>query len=152
VKALSLRQPWAHVVLYHGKNIENRHWTTRFRGTFLLHASKGMTRAEYGDAEEFCAGVLGWALRERMAFQTEIQRDARFGGIVGIAKLVDVVPPCERQCFEHDEERLCSHRLWHMPEQFGFVLEHVVPLPFVPFKGSLGFFDVPKDVMVGAGL
>jgi hypothetical protein len=46
MKALSIRQPWAWLILNAGKDIENRDWLTRFRGPFLIHASKGMTRAE----------------------------------------------------------------------------------------------------------
>ncbi len=45
--ALSIRQPWAWHILHSGKDIENRDWPTRFRGRVLIHASKGMTRAEY---------------------------------------------------------------------------------------------------------
>ena len=37
--ALSIRQPWAHHILFDGKRVENRSWLTRFRGPFLIHAS-----------------------------------------------------------------------------------------------------------------
>ena len=50
--ALSIRQPWAWLILHAGKDIENRDWPTRFRGRFLIHASKGMTREEYELAED----------------------------------------------------------------------------------------------------
>lgn len=63
MKALSLRQPWAHIVLHYGKNLENRRWYTSFRGTFLLHAAKAMTRAEYEDAEDFT--LCDWARAEQ---------------------------------------------------------------------------------------
>lgn len=32
MKALSIRQPWAWLILHAGKDIENRVWQTRFRG------------------------------------------------------------------------------------------------------------------------
>lgn len=54
MKALSIRQPWAWAILHTGKSVENRDWYTEYRGRVLLHASKGCTRAEYGDA---CAEV-----------------------------------------------------------------------------------------------
>lgn len=38
MKALSVKQPWASLI-FHGKNIENRTWKTKFRGTVLIHAS-----------------------------------------------------------------------------------------------------------------
>ena len=46
--ALSIRQPWASLfVLKAGKNIENRDWPTKYRGRILIHAIRGMTRAEH---------------------------------------------------------------------------------------------------------
>ena len=37
-KVLSVMQPWA-TILFHGKNIENRTWYTKYRGELLIHAS-----------------------------------------------------------------------------------------------------------------
>jgi hypothetical protein len=53
VKALSIRQPWAWAILFAGKNIENRVWRTNFRGRILVHASKGLTDKEFGNASAF---------------------------------------------------------------------------------------------------
>lgn len=38
MKTLSIRQPWAHAILHLGKDVENRSWATRYRGTLLIHA------------------------------------------------------------------------------------------------------------------
>ena len=38
MKALTVRQPYAWAILYAGKNIENRSWTTKYRGPLLIHA------------------------------------------------------------------------------------------------------------------
>jgi hypothetical protein len=154
MKALSLRQPWAHAVLHLGKTIENRVWSTSFRGEFLLHAAKGMTVQEYEDAVDFCEDVLGLArCFEIDAVLGEDFKDARmrlpFGGIVGRARLVDVVPPrpeIVRPSVEaHYPPGVGEKSRWHMREQYGFVLADVRPMPFVPWKGALGFFDVPDD-------
>jgi hypothetical protein len=125
VKALSLRQPWAWAVL-NGKSIENRKWNTKFRGEFLIHAAKGMTRDEYEDAELFCRSRGLW-LPEFRSFKR--------GGIVGIATLVDVIKPKP------------VHDGWQMAGQFGFVLVDVRPLVFVAHPGSLGFFSVPDELV-----
>jgi hypothetical protein len=136
VKALSIRQPWAWMVVHGGKHIENRRWNTRFRGEFLIHAAKGMTRGEYADALIWAhdRGLSG-AFRN-IPSPSSIER----GGIIGIARLVDVVRPDVP-----DYPDLCG-RPWHMHEQFGFVLEDVRPLPFLPLKGSLGFFEVGDEL------
>lgn len=45
--ALSVRQPWAWLILHAGKDIENRTWRTRYRGPLLIHASKAIDTVAY---------------------------------------------------------------------------------------------------------
>ena len=40
MKTLSLKQPWAELILQGKKKIELRKWNTNLRGEFLIHASK----------------------------------------------------------------------------------------------------------------
>lgn len=136
MKALSIRQPWAWAILHAGKDIENRDWQRsnpglRFRGDFLIHASGGMTKDEYEDFLDTAHHIsvhhpfrVGLALP---AFN-ELPR----GGIVGQARVVDVVR-------EHDSP-------WFFGP-VGLVLADAKPLPFIPFKGALGFFDVPDELV-----
>ncbi len=132
--ALSLRQPWAHFVVYGGKAIENRRWNTKFRGEFLIHAAIGMTRKEYDEAISFAARANLKAYGIAPRFDECVR-----GGIIGRGRVVDVIPPCA-------DPSLCTYR-WHMHEQYGFVLADVAPLPFVPYKGSLGFFRVSDELV-----
>jgi len=136
--ALSLRQPWAWLVVHGGKDVENRRWSTRFRGEFLVHAAKGMTADEYDGAVSFVAGVRGFGWDEAAAFLPTPKALVR-GGIIGRARLVDVIPPCCPGEFVV-ADCACGHP-WHMGQQFGFVLADVVELPFEPLTGKLGFFD-----------
>ncbi|CDS94458.1 ASCH domain-containing protein [Sphingobacterium sp. PM2-P1-29] len=39
MKALSIKQPWASLIAYGIKDIENRTWKTKFRGRIYIHAS-----------------------------------------------------------------------------------------------------------------
>lgn len=80
MKALSIRQPWAWLIIHGGKNVENRTWHTKHRGRFAIHASQGLTRLEYHAARDFALerGV------EVPAF-ADLQR----GGIVGTVFLAD---------------------------------------------------------------
>lgn len=120
MKALSIRQPWAWLIAYGLKDIENRTWPTHFRGRFLIHASRGMTRAEYDGARFFAHRI-----RPHMMFPdlTAFER----GGIVGEAELVDCVTDSGSPWF-------CG--------PIGFVLRNAKPLPFRPYTGALGFFEV----------
>lgn len=133
MRVLSLRQPWAWMVVAGGKNIENRRWNTRFRGPFLIHAAKGMTRDEYEDAVFFAREVNPFLVVPPFE---QLER----GGLVGRARLVDVIAPCAAETLF---QKPCTHP-WHMPAQYGFVLADVERLDFVPMRGELGFFEDPR--------
>ena len=128
MKALSIRQPWAWHILHSGKDIENRNWPTKFRGRVLIHASKGMTRYEYEDGRDPLWASGGPAIE--LPSLEQLER----GVIVGSVEIVDCVTRSSSPWFFGD---------------FGFVLRNPIVLPFQPFKGALGFFDVP-DVNGGA--
>lgn len=141
MRALSGRQPWWWAILHGGKRIENRRWNTRYRGPILLHAAKGCTVDEFEDACIWMenAGVVGH-IRDVPPLST-MQR----GGIVGRARIVDVIPPGNLPPPFRPASWAAVDMRWHMEEQFGFVLADVEPLPFVPWTGALGLFDVPQD-------
>ena len=133
--ALSIRQPWASLILQAGKDIENRTWSTRYRGRILIHAAKGMTRDEHEDAIAFAVEAIrldprnagkpkNTTLRE-LGFAFE---DLQRGGVIGSVEIVDCVSD--------------SASPWFVGPQ-GFVLRDPQPLPFQPLKGRLGFFEVP---------
>ena len=103
------------------KDIENRDWPTKVRGRVLVHAAKGCTIAEAEDALDFAEYACG------VTFSLDLKTIAR-GGIIGSVEIVDCVTE--------------SSSRWFMGK-YGFVLRDPIPMPFIPFKGSLGFFDVP---------
>lgn len=124
--ALSIRQPWAWAIITPGvgKDIENRQWSTKFRGSISLHASKGCTRDEYEDflstvhqistTRSFPSGLVLPPLKE-------LDR----GGIVGVVDIIDCVTESTSPWFFGD---------------YGFVLANPRPVPFIPVSGRLGFF------------
>lgn len=123
MKALSIRQPWAWLIVNGHKKFENRDWSQhnpgkRYRGPVLIHASQGMTRDEY---------AAGTAIAEDYGIDLPPMKELERGGIVGKAEVV----------------------AWHdskpdMPFAFGSGLElrNATALPFHPCKGMLGFFKV----------
>jgi hypothetical protein len=129
MKALSIRQPWAWMIVNGHKDIENRTWPTRYRGPVLIHASKGITRAEFEDAARFMAMI---SPIDPLPLAEMAKADR--GGIVGIAAIVDCVPSARRTS------------PWHIEGAFGFRIANVQPLPFISCKGMLGFFEVPPHV------
>lgn len=114
--ALSIRQPWAHCILHHGKDIENRTWETKFRGPFLIHAAKGWSaqdRQSLRDLKSYCGIDIPYNLMY-------------FGAIVGVARLSGCVTESDNIWFDGPH---------------GFTLWGIQRLPVpVPCKGALGFF------------
>ena len=84
MKALSIRQPWAWAIVHAGKDIENRSWSTSYRGPVLIHAAKGMTRDEYESFAGFYRMVTGSTCLPAPSA-------LNFGGIIGRAEIVDCV-------------------------------------------------------------
>lgn len=125
--AISIRQPWAWLIVNAGKDVENRQWPTRYRGPLLIHAAKGMTNAEYDAAVEFAVDRCG-VLESWIPRRERLER----GGIVGAARLVG----CIEGRFESP---------W-MVGRYGFVLADARPLDFQPCKGALGLFRPAIEV------
>ncbi|EOG5358339.1 ASCH domain-containing protein [Proteus mirabilis] len=122
MKAISIRQPWAWLIVNGYKDIENRSWRTKYRGQVLIHASQGVKKSEYERAKEL-TDLLGITLPT--SFET--------GGIVGVATITD--------CVEQSESP------WFFGEK-GFVLTDARPLEFIQIKGKLSFFETgiePKE-------
>ena len=115
MKALSIMQPWALLIAYGFKDIENRDWPTSFRGRFLIHAGK-----------KFDGPKTEWEF-------PGIPRPDHFdmGGIIGEAEIVDCVSKSGSEWFHG---------------RYGFVIRNARPLPFRPYRGQLGFFEVEDAV------
>jgi hypothetical protein len=120
--ALSIRQPWAWLIIHAGKDIENRDWRTAFRGSVLIHAGKSMTHADYSACAIFCSG-----LTHEIKFPSFDELKALCGGIVGRMTISDCVS-------ESQSEWFCG--------TYGFVITGASELPFQACKGALGFFKV----------
>jgi hypothetical protein len=80
MKALSIHQPWAWAILHAGKTVENRTWSTKYRGPLLIHASK--TRTSYDrEAQVDWLKVYGVVIPRWEELVVE--------AIVGVVELVD---------------------------------------------------------------
>jgi len=113
--ALSIRQPWAWLIAHGLKDIENRDWSTKFRGRFLIHTGKKVDAAAWD-----------W-IRDQFNIDLPGPRVIETGGIVGEAELVDCVT-------DHDSP-------WFFGK-YGFVIENARPRPFLAVAGQLGFFAI----------
>jgi hypothetical protein len=119
VKVLSIRQPWAWLILTGHKSIENRTWNTHYRGPLYIHAGINMHDRPIEDIER--------------QFKIKIDRNAMpMGAIIGRVDLVDVVMRSTSSWFEGP---------------VGFVLRNPEIIKPVPYRGRQGLFDVPASVV-----
>ena len=118
LKALSIRQPWAWLMVNGLKDIENRTWRTQFRGRIYVHASK---RWDY-------EGQLWLQQNHPVVLDLELDRSSVFtGGIVGEMTIVD--------CVTH------SLSPWFQGPS-GFLVENPVAYDTpIPRNGRLVFFE-----------
>lgn len=124
IPCLSIRQPYAWLIVQGIKPVENRTWRTNFRGRVLIHAGITYPKREYADDFE------AWAERAYPATREEM-----VGGIVGEAVIVDCVK---------------AHPSPYFIGPYAFVLEQAKAYPkLIPLGGKLGFFGVPTALIDG---
>lgn len=126
MKAITIKQPWASLIVEAGKDIENRSRRTHVRGWVLVHAGlkrdDSTTRARVG-IELDC-----YTPDNERAINAVLDRENPYhGGIVGAMHISDCV----------DE----SASPWFFGP-FGWVIDRVVKLPFLPCQGKQGWFNV----------
>lgn len=137
MKALTVRQPWAFWIAVGQKDIENRSWSTNFRGPLAIHAAKGVTEDEYLDA---IMSLMHWfdaGACQRLEAMLPPLGSLERGGIVAITELHKCV----------GSPRSLEHVLpWETPEGYGLHLRHTRRVELVPCKGALGLWDLPPDI------
>lgn len=122
IPCLSIRQPYAWLIVQGIKPVENRTWATKFRGRVLIHAGVTYPKRDHRDD-----------LEEWEAQGYPEVRESMIGGIVGEAVIVD----CVR-----------SHPSPFFFGPYGFVLEQAKAYDrIIPYGGRLGFFGVPAAVL-----
>jgi hypothetical protein len=118
MKALSVRQPWAWLIVQGIKEIENRTWPTAYRGRLLIHASKTVDVENMDRIRQACE-----------AEGIEMPAELPTGGIVGEVRVIDCVTESDSEWFDGP---------------YGFVLRQARPLRFRPCRGRPGLFDVDQ--------
>ncbi len=143
MKCLSLRQPWASLVILGLKRYETRTWSTNYRGPLAIHAGRTLT----ADAAALCnrEPLRSLLLSAGYHFLADLPR----GVVLGTVELCDCIPtellPAgvamgSYDDFTEQERDLGDYRprryAWRLAQPAPFV--HPVALP-----GQLSLFDLP---------
>lgn len=127
MKCLSVRQPWADLIVYGERLIEIRCWKNYYRGPLLIHASKIIDKPACG----------------RFGLES-----GTIGAILGIVNLIDI-----QKVSESEYNRLRNVHLevgFRIYGEKTFAWYLVDPARFrkpIPFIGRLGLFNVPDDIV-----
>lgn len=122
MKALTICQPYAHLIAIGEKRVENRTWPTRYRGPLAIHAGKSRAWLTGDDPE-------GMA----------------YGAVVAIATVADcrTITDVLRGCREYPW--LAEHP--HAIGPWCWVLTNVTMLPEpIPARGAQGLWDLPAGI------
>mgnify|MGYP001616141072 CR=1 FL=1 len=120
--ALSIKQPWSYLICKGYKDIENRNWSTPFRGRIYVHAGKQFD-SPLGEINPFIYLNLLPA-----QWQEYIKADLILGAIIGEVSITNCVTK--------------SNSPWFVGK-YGFILSQ--PILYekpIPYKGQLKFFPV----------
>jgi hypothetical protein len=121
MKAISVRQPYAWLLMHSTKNLENRVWYSAHRGQLAIHAAKGMTRDEYFDAVDFV-----YTFNPELCRVIPKPHELVRGAIIGTMVMRGCVTSSDSPWFQGP---------------YGFVLTNPQPCDPVPIKGALGLWE-----------
>lgn len=130
MKALTICQPYAHIIMTGQKRVENREWMTGYRGPLYIHAGKSRDwLSADDDGKEYGIPVASMA----------------FGAVIAIANLVDCVH-IERVAQPHIAAKypwLAEHK--HTEGTWCWILGKVTPIGPWPWRGMQGLFDIDEE-------
>ena len=123
MKALSVQQPWAWLIINGHKDVLNQTWHTHYRGPLLIHAN-----------ETHCVDGEAWARRlldhpDYQNVELPPCHDLDRGKIIGSVDLVNVT--------------MKADSIWHVPGQWAWKIRNPEPMtPPIRWNGEVGLFEV----------
>lgn len=130
VKYLSVRHPWAHLIVAGIKPVENRPWSTAYRGPVLIHAGLRMSETPLAQ------------INARYGL-TLTPDQFRFGGIVGVVTLTAIAREHPSPFFDGPTTIVNGKT----KANYGLVFSRPQRLPFFPMSGALMIRPAPTDAL-----
>jgi hypothetical protein len=134
IKTLSIKQPWAFLIVAGYKDIENRTWQTAYRGRFAIHASGKFDYNffEICNDRKACEAVRDhFGLIENSRKITKNKHE--LGAIIGTVELADIKESSDSE--------------WYYSGNFAWILKNPKPfvnvIPNVKGKLNLWTFEMP---------
>lgn len=130
-KVLTVKQPYASLLVGGVKDVENRSRRTNYRGTVLIHAG-----ARMHDVVSFLRKRQEFTVEEItiMTLVNEVEENDLFGCIVGSVEIVD--------CVQDSTSPWAERGQWHWVCRNAKVFDH----PIRNVKGRLGLWGWDGDI------
>lgn len=130
-KVLTVKQPYASLLVGGVKDVENRSRRTNYRGTVLIHAG-----ARMHDVVSFLRNRHEFTVEEItiMTQVNEVEENDLFGCIVGSVEIVD--------CVQDSTSPWAERGQWHWACRNAKVFDR----PIRNVKGRLGLWDWDGDI------
>jgi hypothetical protein len=141
MKAISLIQPYATLIVLGYKRLETRSWQTKHRGNLAVHASKPAWARQVCETDPHIKAILQ---RHGMSFDGPAMVR---GAILGTVTVRDMHPINERLIANlSPQEIACGD--YSMPGRFAWDLFGAVPLAEpITCRGALSVWEVPTEVV-----
>jgi hypothetical protein len=141
MKALSLTQPWATLVILGEKRIETRSWNSYHRGPLAIHAAK--TLPAWARSSCTLSPFREVLLRHGIPHPSALPLGAIIGTVEmhGSYEFHHPDEPTFVPCSEH--ERAFGD---FTAGRYGFLLRDARVIEPIPCRGSLGLWDVPEEI------
>lgn len=144
LRALTVRQPWAWAIAKGFKDVENRSWTTTYRGPMVIHAAKAWDDRNIDALRE----VVGRAREQGVPLPTKLADDLPYSGTSHVIAVVDLVEICTVGLGDVGCPSRCDCGPWAIRGEAHWRLANARLLTQpVPMKGRLGLFTPPAEVL-----
>src|SRR5262249_49168569 len=122
---LSVKQPWAQLIIEGRKDVEVRSWSTDYRGPLWIHTGQKL--------DSYATERFG-------------QRDLFRGGIIGCAVLCGIRPFCSKSWEAWRSRHLDDAPFNEELAKYGWIFRNPKRLERpIPVKGSTGLFHLPDS-------
>jgi hypothetical protein len=131
MKTLTIKEPWATLIIDGIKDVENRTWRTNYRGKILIHTSKKVFnyfRHVAFNTDQYIDIVHGYGASS-CNYDKIFDKELIYGAIIGEVELVDVIRGSESVWSESE----CWHWLLKNPMRYD--------KPVLNVKGKLSLWD-----------
>ena len=124
MKVITIKQPWATLIVEGYKRFEFRSWKTNYRGDILIHAGKGIDKEAMERLKKY------------------LPNEIPLGKIIGKATLTDCVPMSKDFADMLSKENNDIYTTHSFSRNYGFKLENVEKLDNpIEIRGQLGLWN-----------